>query len=256
MEQSWSSFHTVLIVMTANQNGNQMPFLGTRISLQWRHNEHDGVPNHQPHDCLFNRLFGRRSNKTSKLGVTGLCVGNWPATGEFPAQRASNAETVSIWWCHHVRYSPCLLVSISTVVRFRGYSPSLRAKSPQLAIRAGAGDISQVSPDWTTRAMPCRAWYSIWQYINQKPGNTQEHLLFTQLSIYPGLSGAPLTFNGAPRNIHGYLDRYGFNENIEYHMHVESAISLGSYYMYPGTLSLGQISSTCSWSANQLQCLD
>ena len=26
----------------------------------------------------------------------------WPVTGEFPAQRASNAENVSIWWRHHV----------------------------------------------------------------------------------------------------------------------------------------------------------
>ena len=43
----------------------------------------------------------RRSKKTSKLRVTGLCVGNLPVTGEFPAQRASNAENVSIWWRHH-----------------------------------------------------------------------------------------------------------------------------------------------------------
>ena len=28
--------------------------------------------------------------------------GNSPVTGEFPAQRASNTENVSIWWCHHV----------------------------------------------------------------------------------------------------------------------------------------------------------
>ena len=27
------------------------------IALQWHHNERDGVPNHQPHDCLLNRLF-------------------------------------------------------------------------------------------------------------------------------------------------------------------------------------------------------
>ena len=72
------------------------------ISLWWRHNDHDGVSNHQPHDCLLNRLFRRRSKKTSKLRVTGLCVGNSPGTGEFPAQRASNAENVSIWWRHHV----------------------------------------------------------------------------------------------------------------------------------------------------------
>ena len=69
--------------------------------LRWRHNEHDGVSNHQPHHCLLNRLFRRRSKKTSKLRVTGLCVGNSPVTGEFPAQRASNTENASIWWRHH-----------------------------------------------------------------------------------------------------------------------------------------------------------
>ena len=70
-------------------------------TLQWRHNDHDGVPNHQPHDCLLNRLFRRRSKKTWKLRVTGLCAGNSPGTDEFPAQKASNAENVSIWWRHH-----------------------------------------------------------------------------------------------------------------------------------------------------------
>ena len=75
-------------------------------SLHWRHNGYDGVSNHQPHDCLLNRLFRRRSKKTWKLRVTGLCVGNSPVTGEFPAQRASNAEKVSIWWRHHIMTSP------------------------------------------------------------------------------------------------------------------------------------------------------
>ena len=41
------------------------------------------------------------TKKTSKLRVTGLCAGNSPGTGEFPAQMASNAENVSIWWRHH-----------------------------------------------------------------------------------------------------------------------------------------------------------
>ena len=59
------------------------------------------VSNHQPHGCVLNRLFRRRSKKTSKLRVAGLCVGNWPGTGEFPAQMASNAENVSIWWRHY-----------------------------------------------------------------------------------------------------------------------------------------------------------
>ena len=52
--------------------------------LQWRHNERDGVSNHQPHDYLLNRLFRRRSKKTSKLRVTGLCEGNSPVTRWIP----------------------------------------------------------------------------------------------------------------------------------------------------------------------------
>ena len=68
-------------------------------TLQWRYNEPDGVSNHQPRDCLLKRLF--RSKKTPKLRVTGLCEGNSPVNGEFHAQRASNAENVSIWWRHY-----------------------------------------------------------------------------------------------------------------------------------------------------------
>ena len=34
--------------------------------------------------------------KASKLRVTGLCAGNSPETGEFPAQMASNGENVFI----------------------------------------------------------------------------------------------------------------------------------------------------------------
>ena len=70
-------------------------------TLRWRHNDHAGVSNHQPHGCLLNCLFRRKSKKTSKLRVTGLCAGNSPETGEFPAQMASYAEIVSIWWRHH-----------------------------------------------------------------------------------------------------------------------------------------------------------
>ena len=70
-------------------------------TLQWCHSGRDGVSNYQHHHCLLNRLFRRRSKKTSKLRVTGLCVGNSPVTGELSTQMASNTESVSIWWRHH-----------------------------------------------------------------------------------------------------------------------------------------------------------
>ena len=54
------------------------------ITLQWRHNERDGVLNHRRLDCLLNILFRRRSKKTSKLRVTGLHEGNPPLTGGSP----------------------------------------------------------------------------------------------------------------------------------------------------------------------------
>ena len=60
------------------------------------------MASHQPRDCLLNCLFRCRSNKTSKLRVTGLCAENSPGTGEFAAQKATNAENVSICWRHHV----------------------------------------------------------------------------------------------------------------------------------------------------------
>ena len=96
--------------------------------LQWRHNGCDGFLNHQPHHCLLKRLFGRRSKQTSKLRVPGLCAWNSPVTGEFPAQMASNAENVSIWWRHHAKCLP----NIKTIRKFcdiqaRGFT-TLRVK--------------------------------------------------------------------------------------------------------------------------------
>ena len=71
-------------------------FPQTSRTLQGCHNEHDGGSNHQPNDCLLNRLFRRRYKKALKLHVTDLCAGKSPGTDEFPAQMASNAENVSI----------------------------------------------------------------------------------------------------------------------------------------------------------------
>ena len=90
MSQTYSRINKPSVLVYAYDTNKQ--------TLQWRHNGRDNVSNHQPHDCLLNRLFRRRSKKTSKLRVTGLCAAG---TGEFPAQMASYAENVSIWWRHH-----------------------------------------------------------------------------------------------------------------------------------------------------------
>ena len=55
---------------------------------------------------LCNRLFKLISKKTSKPALLILCEGNSPVTGEFPSQRTSDAENVSIWWRHN-ELIPC-----------------------------------------------------------------------------------------------------------------------------------------------------
>ena len=81
----------------------------TRVPLEfallWRHNGRDGVSNHQPHDCLLSILFRHRSENVK-------APRHWPLCGELtgerwiPAQMASNAENVSIWWRHHDTNGP------------------------------------------------------------------------------------------------------------------------------------------------------
>ena len=51
---------------------------------------------------FYSSVDSGADKKKSKIRVTGLCVGNSPVTGEFPAQGASNAYNVSTWWRHHV----------------------------------------------------------------------------------------------------------------------------------------------------------
>ena len=95
-----SNIHSVkgyMYTMVKNAHSTQ-----PEIPLQLRHNEGGGVSNHQRLHCFLNCWFRRRSKKTSKLRVTGVCAGNSPVTGEFPAQKASNAENISIWLRHHV----------------------------------------------------------------------------------------------------------------------------------------------------------
>ena len=62
---------------------------------------------------VYSTVYSGADEKSPKLRVTGLCVWNSPGSGEFPAQRASNAENVSIWWRHHASW-----VNLYNLVRF------------------------------------------------------------------------------------------------------------------------------------------
>ena len=89
----------------------------SHTSLLWRHNECAGVSNHQRHDCLLNRLFRRRSKKTSKLCFTGLCGGiprwtlnspqKWPVTRKmFPFDDVIMFHTYLQKICSYSLFTP------------------------------------------------------------------------------------------------------------------------------------------------------
>ena len=85
-----------LFYMICDCNTHSQP-----CTLQWRHNDHDGISNHQPR-----RLFTQPSIQTQiKENIKAPChwplCGEFTGTGEFPTQRVSYAENVSIWWRHH-----------------------------------------------------------------------------------------------------------------------------------------------------------
>ena len=71
---------------------------------------------------LYSAVYpGADQKKTSKLRVTGLWVGNSPVNGEFPAQMASNAENVPIWWRHHyiVAYFEYVIIELTLIIFIR-----------------------------------------------------------------------------------------------------------------------------------------
>ena len=58
----------------------------TSISLRWRHDERDGVSNHQPYDYLLDRLF-RHQSSASLAYVRGIHRGQVNSPYKGPVTR-------------------------------------------------------------------------------------------------------------------------------------------------------------------------
>ena len=66
----------------------------SETTLQWCHNGHGGMSNHQHQDCLLNRFSGSDQRKHQSSASLAF------VRGDFSAQMSSNAENVFIWWRH------------------------------------------------------------------------------------------------------------------------------------------------------------
>ena len=70
------------------------------MTLQWRHNDHGA--SQITSLALFTQPFIQTHIKENiKAPRHWPLCGEFTGTGEFPAQKASYAENVSIWWRHH-----------------------------------------------------------------------------------------------------------------------------------------------------------
>ena len=76
-------------------------------SLQWRHNDHDGVSNTSL-TVVYSTVYTDADQSKHQSSRHWPLCGEFTGTGEFLAQRASYAENVSIWWRHHVFTRPTL----------------------------------------------------------------------------------------------------------------------------------------------------
>ena len=82
------STYSPVVVTKSSAVGNTHPYCARDETLQWRHNGRDGVSNHQPLTIVYWTVY------------SGADPRHWQVTGEFPAQRVSNAENISILWRH------------------------------------------------------------------------------------------------------------------------------------------------------------
>ena len=69
---------------------------------------------------VYSSVYSDADKKhTPKLRVTGLCAGNSPVTGEFPAQKASNRQNASIWWRHHGESNRLSIPGVGVTTKLR-----------------------------------------------------------------------------------------------------------------------------------------
>ena len=138
-------------------------------TLQWRHNERDGVSNHQPQDCLLNRLFKGQIKENIKAPRHRPLCGEYTGDQWISRTKVSNAENVFIWWRHHEQNPAQWLVPphlcepaiVSPLVSSGGCKGTVRhIKSGVEGVMAG-----RKSPCWRYRvssdALPSMTWSSI-----------------------------------------------------------------------------------------------
>ena len=85
LKHSLKGYASALLDLKLDINDCSVNMFLSGLSLQWRHNDRDGVSNYQPHDCLLNRLFRhwwkRHQSSASLAFVRG--IHRWPVNSPY-----------------------------------------------------------------------------------------------------------------------------------------------------------------------------
>ena len=157
------------------------------FSLQWRYNEHDGVSNHQPHDCLLNHLSRRRSKKHQRSASLAFVWGiHWsPMNSSHKGQwrgalmlplicawisRWVNNRDAGDWRRHRAHYDVTVMnISIFQTVFFVLMVSAMGYVDAQIWIsyvcRYGALECMNMVVSWNSNYASCHAWV----YLHEHP---------------------------------------------------------------------------------------
>ena len=115
-----------------------------QLSLQWCHNGRNSVSNHQLHGCLTNRLFRRRSKKSSKAPR------HWPLCGEFTGDRwipRTNGQLRGK--CFHLMTSSCY--PLTSCLRYFDNTSYAILNQPLVFLVRAYRQLVGRSVDWTAQ---------------------------------------------------------------------------------------------------------
>ena len=90
------------------------------IPLEWRHKDHNGVSNHQPHGCLLTVYSDADQSKHQSSALLAFVRGihRWPVNSPHkrPVTRKMFPfdDVIMHWteWCDNLRYNPWFTITI------------------------------------------------------------------------------------------------------------------------------------------------
>ena len=174
--------------MTFNVVGfDRMQISHRHCSLLFRHNGSNGVSNHQLHDCLLNRSFRYRSNKTPKLRVTGLCTGiyrwlvnsphKWPVTRKmFPFDGMIMTLSCGPLLYDYLEFSMWRQISYRILILVKCIFPKILVKY----IDSGKTDILLQLQTFLLVPLSIKAWHNVLQKYNPGIACKNEVFIYTR----------------------------------------------------------------------------